>query len=666
MTDSTLHEACLRHMPLINGYNHALDTLGVWWQKVTLIGKINSHSIADTLINDMHDTRCRFEELQQKLISNLVKENVRKLELDFNARAQVAIDILIRNLFERTADVGFLATDEDIRRFLEQAEPTEEHRAAIVERLREYTAKYSVYDEIILLSPHGEIMAHLDDNNPVVSSSDPLIQQTLQTREPYVETFRYSDLQPRRRVAHIFSAPITNDSGTNTLGVLCLCFRFDDEMEGIFANLIRPGEEIAILDQRDTIIASSNPKRLALGKRLNPHKNEGVGLLSHEGQYYLSRTNSTKGYQGYMGLAWQGHVMRRLESAFTNTENHDAHSHDQLHQSRIFSNELRQISRTAALVTDDLTLVVLNGQIVSAKRDAAEFMPVLEEIRNIGQRTRDVFDQSITNLYSTVIGALLSDVQFQAFLAVDIMDRNLYERANDVRWWALTSRFREILAKPAMDGGDKETLTEILAYINDLYTVYTNIILFDLQGKILAVSDKQQASLVGQTLPHSDMVRLATSVKDSQQYAVSPFASTPLYSNRHTYVYLSSVRSTDYAGHIVGGIGIVFDSEPQFAAMLEDSLPRDDNGTILEGAFGVFCDREGMVIASSNEEIATGSQLNLQTAFFELSNGERDSAILEYEGRPYAVGAAMSQGYREYKTTGDYDNDVLSLIFVPV
>ncbi len=36
-----------------------------------------------------------------------------------NFKSQVAIDILIRNLFERRADIGFLATDDDIRLFLE-------------------------------------------------------------------------------------------------------------------------------------------------------------------------------------------------------------------------------------------------------------------------------------------------------------------------------------------------------------------------------------------------------------------------------------------------------------------------------------------------------------------------------------------------------------------
>jgi uncharacterized protein YgfB (UPF0149 family) len=98
---------------------------------------------------------------------------------------------------------------------------------------------------------------------------------------------------------------------------------------------------------------------------------------------------------------------------------------------------LHTISTTATTVTDDLILVVLNGQVVSAKKDAKEFMPVLDEIRNIGHQTKGVFKSSINKLYDTVVSSLLSEIQFQAFLAVDIMDRNLYERANDVRWWAL-------------------------------------------------------------------------------------------------------------------------------------------------------------------------------------------------------------------------------------
>ena len=40
-----------------------------------------------------------------------------KALLGLRSKSQIAIDVLVRNLFERTADIGFLSTDDDIREF---------------------------------------------------------------------------------------------------------------------------------------------------------------------------------------------------------------------------------------------------------------------------------------------------------------------------------------------------------------------------------------------------------------------------------------------------------------------------------------------------------------------------------------------------------------------
>ena len=667
MTIATLAVRLRPYMPFVTNYERSLSELGLWWQKVTLIGKINSQQVAATLLDDMEDTKYRFEELQVRLVNNLVEQNVHKLDQEIGARAQVAIDILIRNLFERTADVGFLATDDDIRAFLRNPEPSPQDQEAMVARLLEYTQKYSVYDEIIILDAQGSVRAHLDPANPVSHSTDPLIRETLTTFEPYLEIFRPSDLQPLRSNAHIFSAKITDSDAPHApvLGILCLCFRFENEMSGIFDNLVRAGEMVAILNSDGQVIATSDSRQLATGSQFPVASAAGLRLIPHRDADFLARTTVTKGYQGYHGLAWQGHVMHRAASAFSQLGDVQSQDEVSLHRSRCIPDEIRHIGRSAELVTDDLTLIVLNGQIISAKRDAKEFMPVLDEIRTIGQRTKGVFDDSISRLHNTVIGSLLSEVQFQAFLAVDIMDRNLYERANDVRWWALTNRFRKLLSKPEYSGEDLAILTNTLEYINSLYTVYTNLFVFDIQRRILAVSNGNDAALVNTCLPDLPFIQSALAVKDSQRYVVSPFDPTPLYSGNNTYVYLTSILSPDASMRVVGGIGIVFDSQPQFAAMLEDALPRDDNGLPLAGAFDIFAERHGRIIASTHPDKSPGEMITLDERFIGMANGARDSAIIEHEGQHYAVGAAMSQGYREYKTTGDYENDVLALIFVP-
>ena len=58
------------------------------------------------------------------------------------------------------------------------------------------------------------------------------------------------------------------------------------------------------------------------------------------------------------------------------------------------------------------------------------------------------------------------------------MDRNLYERANDCRWWALDPVLLRLTETPPGEPR-RQGLEKILAYINGLYTVYSNLLLFD-------------------------------------------------------------------------------------------------------------------------------------------------------------------------------------------
>jgi chemotaxis signal transduction protein len=116
----------------------------------------------------------------------------------------------------------------------------------------------------------------------------------------------------------------------------------------------------------------------------------------------------------------------------------------------------------------------------------------------------------------------------------------------------------------------------------------------------------------------------------------------------------------------VGGIGIVFDSEPEFKAMLEDALPKDSAGEIVEGCFALFADREKNIIASSSSRFKVGSSIDIQSKFFSQQNGKGYSTIITYEGDYYIVGSSTSKGYREYKTKDGYVQDIVSLVFIHI
>lgn len=628
-------------------------------------------AIGADLMNSMQRTLDGVKALQTKLIDNLRKEHFRKASLETGGKAQVAIDILIRNLFERTADVGFLATDDDIRKFLLLGEPSEQDRAFIVGRLREYQAKYTVYGEIAVLDKQGNVACHLDVDNPIRFSRHPLLAHTLQSGEPFVETFGPCDLQPALANSLIYSCRIREHDGpgAGTLGVLCLCFRFEDEMRGIFAGLAQSKHDLfAILDSGGRVIASSDPVQLALGSKPEQVPDESR-VVGHGNRRYFAKTAATHGYQGFFGLGWLGHLMRPLEVAFVADEPADDEArigapHAALENSTLFSQELHTINRDIRDTNLRLKHMVLNGEIFSINHNAAAIIPVLDGIRKVGEDIRCVIEHAMFGLQNTVVSSRLNEAAFHAFLAVNIMDRNLYERSDDCRWWALTSDICRILAGRDIDEAGKTRLGDILRYINGLYTVYTNLFVYGADGVIVASSS--DALCPGSRLTEETVVRtLANS--DSQAYFVTPFEPTALYGGRPTYVYHASVTALDNPARIVGGVGIVFDAEPQFAAMLDDCLPRDDKGQVLAGAFAVFADRHGQVISSTAPALPAGTALALDEHWLHLPNGQRKSEIAVHDGKRYAVGCVISNGYREYKSAADaYRNDVAAFVFIRV
>ena len=165
---------------------------------------------------------------------------------------------------------------------------------------------------------------------------------------------------------------------------------------------------------------------------------------------------------------------------------------------------------------------------------------------------------------------VLRDCAARAGLAIDIMDRNLYERANDCRWWALSTAIQTVLTQSPAEAAAR--LTPILSTINGLYTVYSNLILFDATGQVVAVSAAGDTSLVGRVLG-DEWVARTLALDGPQAYCVSPFMPTPLYGGRPTYIYCAAVRDPVRSHRVVGGIAIVFDSAPQLATMLADCLP---------------------------------------------------------------------------------------------
>lgn len=618
--------------PFIQKSVQLFDGQNRFLKKIILTGKICAIEKAANLFSFTEKTIETFSNLQEELIPLLIDENLKKHTEELRSKAQVSIDILIRNLFERTADVGFLATDESIITYLKCHENPEQLR----QRLIEYTMKYSVYNEIIITDAKGEIHLNINEQNPLTHSNDPIIAEALQC-DGYIERYAPTDLFASQDKTLLFAQRIVEN--TQTLGVLILCFRFDDEMSHIFSSLLNPNEHILFTNGKE-VIATSDHKLTSAHEIIRIDPNE--PYVYKNGSLFVSA--KTKGYEGYHGAQWNS-------IAYNNKLSHSQNL-PTITSTTIkctLNDNIRSIIMKADDVIEDLSDVIINGELIAAKERVYVLTPVLDNLRDISASILQTIKESVTNLENTIMEGLVFDVQASAKLAINIMDRNLYERANDCRWWAMTPTFEEELSQ---ETPDIKRITDVLQYINSLYTVYTNIFIFNTDSTIIAASSDQ--SIIGKKV-FGEYVSKTLSNQNTQNYFVSPFEKSSFYNDMPTYIYSATIR---YNGKTLGGIGIVFDAFPQFNAMLEDSFSSSKNG------FSCFIDRKGVVIATTHPNMQLLQQLPLENEILRFNGQESTHCFSVFEDKKYLVGIALSNGYREYKTQDNYKNDVLSLTFV--
>ncbi len=688
----------------VSDYNNIFRTMNRRWAGAITAGMIETARMKSEaaelfrpLIQDMRATKTKYEGIQQQLVDAILFEMTKKVIFEITDAARFTINILKRNLFERTADVGYLATDAEVISFLKTAQTGNndnnltERVESIRSRLIEYQYEYTVYDEIILLDIHGNVRATLGPNNTATMSQDPLLGDTqaisLNTNsdeDKFIETFRQTDLRPGNGDTLIYSQKIEDPDTKTSLGTLCLCFNLEDEMRRIFKDLNQGNPDIisAVLDADGRVLFSNCQDIISAGTKIPLDLDADFKFFSLDKKKYLIRTVATDGYQGFYGLTWYGMAMINIDSAFQNDENKRFLDAGIIKKLQNFSTHLSAIKMKSDELLSDMKIDSVNGEVQAAKFNAKSFIEVLHFVKKIGLEIDKLFSSATGNLQETVVTSLSNELQFRAFQGNNIADRNLYERANDVCWWALTPLFRRHLAKHESEGLSTEelqALTKNLQYINNLYTPYLRLVLVDTKGIIVAASnppDELEEKFVQKDLPRGQeivgmaldksLVNTAMGLPSSKAYCVSDFEKTPLYGGRPTYLYSTAVRDHENDAHIVGSIQIVFDSEPQFSAMLMDTLPRDEKKEVIAGCFGILAARDKTIISSTSPQYTPGSKMLIEDRFFQHPNGARESNILEMEGQTYITGLQVSDGYREYKREDGYVNDLICLIFVPI
>ncbi|WP_304610694.1 methyl-accepting chemotaxis protein [Modestobacter sp. L9-4] len=316
------------------------------------------------------------------------------------------------------------------------------------------------------------------------------------------------------------------------------------------------------------------------------------------------------------------------------------------------SSRLQELDTIARLTR----MLALNALVEAARAGEAGrgFAVVAEEVKQIAERAAAISTGLTEELGPTVaelqqLGAeLVSQVRGQrladlALTAIELVDRNLYERTCDVRWWATDAAVVDAATAAAPAGPEARTASRRLAVILRNYTVYLDLWITDRSGRVLAnAAPDRWPGVVGSDVSGERWFTDAMATADGDAYAVEDVtASAALGSTVATYA-TAVRRGGETDGEVVGALGVFFDWAPQTAAILA-GLRLDDDERARTRA--LLLDADGLVLAASDGAGVLSERVELRTG---------GAASGHHPDGARTVGFARTPGYETYAGLGWY------------
>jgi hypothetical protein len=236
--------------------------------------------------------------------------------------AESLVQLIVRNLYERTADVRWWATDASLWQAL--YDPNPQNVALATERLGVIHRYYTVYSDLVLVDARGKAVATANPTyRPNVKSLDyhtaAWFQNAiaLKSGDEYIaDEVRNSRSQSGRQVL-IYGTAVRERGETRgrTLGALGVYFDWELQGASIVSDEIalppaeRARTDVMLLDGKQRVIASTDPKRLFTQFVLDDSARKRGSYADREGN--LVAFAKTHGYQEYDGQGWVGVVVQR-------------------------------------------------------------------------------------------------------------------------------------------------------------------------------------------------------------------------------------------------------------------------------------------------------------------------------------------------------------------
>lgn len=257
--------------------------------------------------------------------------------------------------------------------------------------------------------------------------------------------------------------------------------------------------------------------------------------------------------------------------------------------------------------------------------------------KDLGDKVKELNEVG-SQLITSIKGSRLADL---ALNMIDIIDRNLYERSCDVRWWATDSA---VVACAQGESSSADFASSRLAVILESYTVYLDIWIAGRDGTVLAHGRPDRyPEVMGTNVGREAWFQRAMNTRDGTEFAACDVQRAALLGQAPVAVYSTAIRAGGASdGEAIGALGIFFDWEKQAQDVVGKVRLTEEEKKFTR------C----MILNADYRVIATSARgVELDSYPLETQN-QAMGTYVDSAGR--LVGFALTPGYETYRGLGWY------------
>ncbi|MBN2713345.1 MAG: cache domain-containing protein [Planctomycetes bacterium] len=585
-------------------------------------------------------------------------------------------EVLISILTVSSAGNGLCVMIKDLNGELKQLHEKIQYSC---ERLEDINCSYTLYRDLVICDRDGFIIANAnrETRKKVLGlniADTQWFTQAVKTRdgtEYFAQDLMHGKIEDMPSLVYTTAIRENVDNNGAVIGAMGILFDFqgeakiilDDYMPTDPAGGVSSGWYSFFTNESGTIIASSDqsifePGRLAHVPRHHRELQSGGKAHSYsivEGQDAAIFTAKTDGYLEYGGLGWSSHLVVPRSAIFGSryhAENAGI-STVELMDSNIIPEINKETYEKIQEDKESIQLISLNGIVFASKlgKRGVALGPIFDQITKTGDFATSRMEDLLAEMAAGELALNLQALEMFSKQAIDLIDRNLFERSADIRWWSTDRYFWKCLTEPSEDAF--QSACNRLKVINNSYTMYRNLILVDSGGEIVACSKMElRNELKKLNVSDKDWFQNGMRTQRSNEYAVQDTQKSPLEKHKdRSLIYSGGIRAGGAReGDAIGVLGVLFDWDTEARKILENCLPRDRDGVFIAGCAAFYTNASHEIMETSDpEKFPVGMVVNLPDEHRELGDGQSASGLYEQDGQRYLMGSSRTQGYREYR-----------------